>query len=550
MSGRNPFHYASPCNTKATIVDNRLGKAYETVEYVAENMPNLEHLIELLGNQITYSVVRRGQMNSAYETFLIPYPDGVTMSTIAISKLYVYPFPDRKYEYSHTVLTPEGLLCYIDMEETDPNYQHMVYEWIILGSNESVDSINPGESMDLRINTFWGTKKLDNDFILQAWLNLKDLADGTTIFFDEENGQFYTTAYGEPDEETPGLVPPLTGSHRDVLTIIVDAEGNKTAQWKEIDFPDEVTLDTIEGILPLEKGGTARQDGLVPGLVTARSMITDLAKKTAASFNGTQDVTLGVTGILGIENGGTGNNTGAVDNSEHSNTSDRSTDSDYADRLKTARTFLTNLAINTATPFDGSANNVHGVTGILGVSNGGTGNSTGKAPGATTADGADRLNTARTILVLLSSSTAASFNGTANITPGVSGILGIANGGTGNANGTVARWTTPRTITLTGGVTGSASIDGSANVTIATTVASSGGNYAPLPTTSGIGRWGQTTFTSNQVVTLPGGGTWCYFGGGGTNGWNCRNTQGGIAAGGTGINLGQAPASLLFWRIT
>lgn len=47
------------------------------------------------------------------------------------------------------------------------------------------------------------------------------------------------------------------------------------------------------------------------------------------------------------------------------------------------------------------------------------------------ADTADQLTTARTIRTNLASTSAASFNGTANITPGVTGTLPIANGGTG-----------------------------------------------------------------------------------------------------------------------
>ena len=46
---------------------------------------------------------------------------------------------------------------------------------------------------------------------------------------------------------------------------------------------------------------------------------------------------------------------------------------------------------------------------------------------------ATRLNTARTIQTNLASTVAGSFNGTANITPGVTGVLPVANGGTGSS---------------------------------------------------------------------------------------------------------------------
>lgn len=63
-----------------------------------------------------------------------------------------------------------------------------------------------------------------------------------------------------------------------------------------------------------------------------------------------------------------------------------------------------------------------------------TGNSA-TATSASTCTGnsatATKLATARTVLTNLASNSSASFNGTANITPGVSGILPVANGGTG-----------------------------------------------------------------------------------------------------------------------
>lgn len=105
-------------------------------------------------------------------------------------------------------------------------------------------------------------------------------------------------------------------------------------------------------------------------------------------------------------------------------------------------------------------------SGILALARGGTGNATGLASTATS------LATARTVRTDLASTSTASFNGTANITPGVTGTLPIGNGGTGNTTGLAASATklaTARTITLAGSVSGTASFDGSANVTIATT---------------------------------------------------------------------------------
>ena len=52
-----------------------------------------------------------------------------------------------------------------------------------------------------------------------------------------------------------------------------------------------------------------------------------------------------------------------------------------------------------------------------------------------TGNTANTLTTARTILVNLAATAASSFNGSANITPGVSGILPVARGGTGKSTG-------------------------------------------------------------------------------------------------------------------
>lgn len=66
-----------------------------------------------------------------------------------------------------------------------------------------------------------------------------------------------------------------------------------------------------------------------------------------------------------------------------------------------------------------------GVTGILPVAHGGTGNGTGNAPSAA------KLATARNIRTDLGSENNASFDGSANAAPGVTGILPLGHGGTG-----------------------------------------------------------------------------------------------------------------------
>jgi hypothetical protein len=120
-------------------------------------------------------------------------------------------------------------------------------------------------------------------------------------------------------------------------------------------------------------------------------------------------------------------------------------------------------------------------------------NTTGNAATATA------LQTARTI-------GGVSFDGTANINlPGVNttgnqdttGNAATASSCSGNA-ATATKWATARTVTLSGAVTGSASVDGSANVTITTTATSD-----PTLTINGDAS-GSATFTNlgNATLTL------------------------------------------------
>lgn len=132
--------------------------------------------------------------------------------------------------------------------------------------------------------------------------------------------------------------------------------------------------------------------------------------------------------------------------------------------IDSAKTEIQNKIDALATIVSNKAASSHGhsvddITGILPTSKGGTGNANGKAPSATNADHATsadsattansassattagsctgnsatatKLATARTIRVNLGSTSTASFDGTANITPGITGTLPTTNGGNG-----------------------------------------------------------------------------------------------------------------------
>ena len=77
-----------------------------------------------------------------------------------------------------------------------------------------------------------------------------------------------------------------------------------------------------------------------------------------------------------------------------------------------------------------NANNVK-ITNLQSTVNSATSNIDDKLGKSETAVAATKLATARTVRTNLGSTGTASFDGTANITPGVTGVLPVANGGTG-----------------------------------------------------------------------------------------------------------------------
>lgn len=245
----------------------------------------------------------------------------------------------------------------------------------------------------------------------------------------------------------------------------------------------------VSGTLPVGNGGTGQTNldlvtvGKAKALNTARTVRTNLASTATASFDGTANIVPGVTGVLPITNGGTGSATKnfvdlttqqvitaqktikgnnvawSVINDTHRMDFEIGTGgtnrgiydayfgtwlfyasasdvyfkglADRAVKLETARSVRTDLASSSIVSFDGTTNITPGVTGILPVANGGTGQN---SLDLVTVGKAKALNTARSVRTNLASTLAVNFDGTANITPGVTGTLAVTNGGTGQTN--------------------------------------------------------------------------------------------------------------------
>lgn len=113
------------------------------------------------------------------------------------------------------------------------------------------------------------------------------------------------------------------------------------------------------------------------------------------------------------------------------------------------------------------------ISGTYPVNKGGTGVATISANQLVVGNGTSAVKTvANADGILIGTASAAPTFGKANLTKHVTGILPVTNGGTGNSTGNAATATklqTARTITLTGAITGSVSFDGSGNVIINTT---------------------------------------------------------------------------------
>ena len=205
--------------------------------------------------------------------------------------------------------------------------------------------------------------------------------------------------------------------------------------------------------------------GSAAKLTTARNLQTNLASTSSASFDGSGNASIGVTGTLPVSNGGTGATSVAANKIFAGSTSGNATAPSFRSLVEADIPSLSASKIG---------------SGTLGVARGGTG-----ASSLTT--NAVILGNGTSALKAKASGKGAFYATSANAEPQF-GVLPVDQGGTGQeslADVTVGsatsattatsagKWTTARTLSLTGDVTGSGTWDGSGNLSIATTAKSS-----------------------------------------------------------------------------
>ena len=206
-------------------------------------------------------------------------------------------------------------------------------------------------------------------------------------------------------------------------------------------------------------GNVSGSSGSCTGLAASATVLATARGIGGVSFNGSADIDL--PGVNAVGNQNTSGNAAS------------------ATVLQTART-LGGVSFNGSADID-----------LPGVNAAGTQNTSGNAGSATV------LATGRTFRTNLASTSTATFNGSANVTPGVTGTLPVANGGTGLTSlSTFVRTTGNQTIA--GTKTFSSTIAGSINGNAATATALASGRTIGM---TGDVVWTSASFNGTGNVT-------------------------------------------------
>lgn len=187
---------------------------------------------------------------------------------------------------------------------------------------------------------------------------------------------------------------------------------------------------------PTYKGATTATSG-TKGLVPAATTATRTAflrgdgtwvvpnNTTYANYKGATTASAGTVGLVPAATTATRNNFLRGDGTWSTVTSATSA------TVATSATYATNAGTATYSSNSAKATSATSATYAKTATNAGTATYSTSAGSASTAT---KLANSRTVRTNLGSTATASFDGTANITPGVTGVLPVANGGTGNSS--------------------------------------------------------------------------------------------------------------------
>lgn len=274
--------------------------------------------------------------------------------------------------------------------------------------------------------------------VTATWMKIGDFSEGA-IMTDSDNG------VGHPDGQTITVdangtfsatckvvyvteVPTASNATKNTLYI-----KGSSADGYSIYTLIGTTVENVSKMIPKYAGSSSAGGSATSAvkLKNARTIQTNLASTSSASFDGTANVTPGVTGVLPVANGGTGQDTlsDSYNALIRSKNYDRNQTIYDEDRLTIEHEEVEDNFNIVRTSFARVWTYIQGkISSVLGLT---STTYSGKSANASNADKATKLSTSRTIRTNLASTSTASFDGTANVTPGVTGTLPVANGGTG-----------------------------------------------------------------------------------------------------------------------
>lgn len=304
-----------------------------------------------------------------------------------------------------------------------------------LTSNSAISGILPIEKGGTE-NNEGKAKGLDHDFIIK--FNNGIISDsenqGSNLMENGPNGETLyeidvtgiDASYININElsklhggtgRNDGLVPGLDHNVSFSLTggVIGSKSSNLNGDSVSIDTRLQLSSMKIDGILPIYYGGTGNASGyaaaldhpskfVISGKVTGESDenyifekqddwpdgITRLIINVSKINLGTNDTT-GVTGILSTTNGGTGNSTGSAESAKKLDHGISFSLTRKVEGSSSSNNLNSNSISIDVSKINLGNNDTTGVSGILSTTNGGTGNSNGRAQSAIISDTATKL---------------------------------------------------------------------------------------------------------------------------------------------------------------